>query len=379
MTENMPKKGYNIAVLAAQFNPRLNYWENVCPETLAQEGHKVCVFAPLRFLDGTIGQEEEDQRRSFRVVRAKQVLKIGKTLFPFDLRVLAAIRAFQPDVAIISAPLLGPGYFWMKALRKECKRIVVFSELRQHRRGRAVSRWIKRWWAKRLLQSADIIYSVTRETTEILREWGGTGVVGRIQTGTLAVDPQAFSSRGQTPSELLKFRERFERIAVMVTRVRKGKGIERFFGEIARFLAAHPNFGFVLAGLDAGSASERLRRIVYESQVRDQVLLLPQLESHEVGDIFRMAEFSVWISVSVGIYHSLFCGCPAVLWRRVQADHIVFDGLNGIWFENWDGGAEAMNRAATVFWNREEIATSIRHAEASRVLPALLESAMRVS
>ena len=114
--------------------------------------------------------------------------------------------------------------------------------------------------------------------------------------------------------------------------------------------------------------------MVAESECKDQILLLNQVSSGVVGEIFRSSKFSLWNGVSIGLYHSLSSGCPAVIWsKRGSAEHLIKHKLNGFWYDEYVQIPAVLEEVATHSWDRELIKESVKHANSPTYFQAALD------
>ena len=362
-----------IALIPAMFDPRLAYQENVMGEALARLGHRVEVFAHRAVNTGRPLTEDGDRECPFPVHRARRVLSLGGTRLPLDSALVRRLREFDPEVALLLAPLQGMGWALMRKLPAACRVVSSFSDLPLHRGKSRWSNVIKKWWARQVFRRSALVLPVTEQTTALLREWGGSLLDGKLRPFGLLLDLQLLA-RPLVPAAVAALRTKVQTYGAMVTRVKKEKGIVAFFGRIAEFLAAHPAAGFVLGGLDDNEASGELRAAVAASPHADRVVLLPLLSLAEIAGVFGGAAFTVWTEASIGLYHSLHCGCPIVLWSgKGSAEHLLQDGGNGFWMQSLDEGAEVMSRALRHPWDRAAVTGTVAAYDADKAMPRLLD------
>jgi glycosyltransferase involved in cell wall biosynthesis len=354
-----------IAIIATHFQAHLSYLENVLCDALVRQGHEVRVFTASN-------RGERDDTLAVTVVRSNRVLRIGQTVLAYDPDIGKRILEFDPQIAFLPAPLHGLGWAWMKYLPQKCRVASAFSDLPWHRRSHPVKAWIKRRWARSIVRRSSIVLAITPETSDLLRTWCGDLLKNKLRHTGLIVDLTRPPDLAHLPDELIPLRDRYATFGALITRVTPEKDLAGFFGQIEQFLQTHPDVGFVIGGLDDGRASEELRRAVARSQSADRCVLLPMLCEKQIRAAFSIAAFSVWNSVSIGIYHSLACGCPAVLWSGQVSKHLIENGRNGFWFHRMDEAGGAMSKAMTFAWNRNEVTESVAGADADTVTAALV-------
>ena len=365
--------GLRIALIPAMFDPRLSYQENVMGETLVRLGHRVEVFTHGAVNTDRPVTEECDRQCPFPIHRAKRVLRFGGTKLPLDRTLVRRLREFDPQVALLLAPLQGPGWMLMRKLPAACRVISSYSDIPLHREKGGWQNVIKKWWARQVFRRSAIVLSVTEQTTALLREWGGSLLEGKLQTFGLLLDLQRLA-RPELPAAVAALQTRVGVFGAMVTRVKPEKNLVGFFGRISEFLAAHPESGFVLGGLDDNEASGDLRAAVAASPHADRIVLLPLLSLSEIAGVFSRAAFTVWTEASIGLYHSLHCGCPIVLWSgKGSAEHLLQDGVNGYWMRTLEEGAPVMSRALSHSWDRSAVAATVAAYDADKAMPRLLD------
>ncbi len=367
-------RAVRVAVIPPQFDPALNYQENVCANALHRAGYEVSVFTSWFGIERARRGAGPDPAAPFPVHRARRVLRFRETQLPLDPGTAREIRRYDPEVVFLMAPLHGLGWAWMKLLPPTSKIGAFFSDIPWHRRNAKVRSWIKRRMARSVFERVDRVYPVTRQTAELLEAWGGPEVVPKLQPAGLAVDFRSLEGTYDLPDEVVALRGRVERMGAVVTRVTPEKALHLFFSHIERYLTQHGRDGFVIAGLGDDAPSQLLRDAVAASGVRDRVSLLGALPGTGVGALFRCADFSVWNSVSIGIYHSLASRCPAVVYsRRGSAENLVEEGVNGMWFDAHEDAPEVIGRARDFDWDGERIRRSVGSADADKVFPGLVE------
>lgn len=367
-----------MALIPAGFDPRLNYQEVVFAQALHRMGHDVTVFTTTH---GTLREKTDwtalDAALPFPVVRSARVLAVKSTHFPWDWTMRGRIRAFAPDLAILLAPVHGAGVCWMKHLPAGCRVISGFSDIPWHRGGKGLVSAVKRRWARKVFRRSSLVLSATVETTALLQEWGGDLLDGKLEFSGLSFDPASLDSKGDLPAAAAELRGRVRKLGAMVTRLIPEKQIDVLFGSVESFLTAHPDAGFVMGGFTDDAESARIRARIGASPVADRCVLLPILTSSRIGDLFRMADFTLWGSVSIGLYHSLACGSPVVLRRGVgSAQHLIDEGVNGCWFDALDDAAGAMARVTARTWDRAALVARVEPFFTDNLLTRLLDRAM---
>jgi glycosyltransferase involved in cell wall biosynthesis len=371
-TRNAGSSSLRVALIPAIFDPRLSYLENAIASALHRQGHEVKIFASEFGARYDTFPLALDESLPFQVYRSGRVLRFKGTQIPYDLKVGTLIREFRPDVVFLVAPLHGLGYMWMKHLPATCCVVSAFSDIPWHRRGRALATWIKKHWARKILRRSSMVMAVTPETKDLLESWTDESVHGKIRMTGLLLDVAPPGDSGTLPEEVDELRQRVRSLAVLITRVTPEKKLDGFFDEIETFLLGAPESGFVIAGLGANEASEKLRQRVARSSTRERCVVLPMLCENQVRAVFAAADLSVWNSVSIGLYHSLAGGCPAVLWSGQVSKHLIREGENGMWFARMDEAADTLLKALRYPWDRPAIKASIAGANADQIVAEIL-------
>lgn len=365
-------KSVRIAIIPAIFDPRLNYLENVIASASHRQGHQIKVFTSEFGSQSQKLSSDSDDGLSFPVYRSKQVFRLRDTQLPYDRRVAGLIRDFSPDVAFVVAPLHGLGYAWIKNLPPSCRVVSAFSDLSCHRDSRVISTMIKKHWARSIIRRSCLVMAVTPETQDLLASWTNGHFQEKIRMTGLLVDLKKSACPEDLPTEVKALRPRVLSMGALITRVTPEKKLDEFFGQIEKFLEHVPEAGFVLAGLGDNEASERLRKRVADSGTRDRCVLLPMVNEKSIRAVFSAAEFSVWNSVSIGLYHSLASGCPAVLWSGQVSKHLIEDGANGFWFSCMDEATETMLKALQYPWDRQKVSASVEGADVGTMIASII-------
>lgn len=371
-----PAGSLRIAVIPSIFDPRLSYLENVLTGALYRQGHEVRVFTSGYGSKYEPLAPEIDATVPFPVYRSNRIFRVKGTQFPYDTRVAGLLSDFDPQIAFVLAPLHGIGHAWLKFLPKTCKVASSFSDLPWHRSTRPLGTLVKKRWARRVFTRSSAVLTATPETRELLESWAGGRLEGKMCHTGLLLDLSKEPDVRHLPEEVATLRTRVRKLGALITRITSEKAIPDFFSQIEEVLLKSPDTGFVFGGLDSGPASAALRERVECSQTAARCVLLPMLDEGAIRSVFAAADFSVWNSVSIGIYHALASGCPAVLWSGQVSRHLVKDGENGFWFADRDKAAETISRAMSHPWDREEIRRSVEGADVNRVAAALVSALM---
>mgnify|MGYP000126015664 CR=1 FL=1 len=366
-------KKIRVAIIPPLFDPALSYQENVCAAALHRAGYEVRVFTSWHGVQELPGGKVAGAEVPFPVHRARRVLKLKDSQLPLDMAIAKEIRDFAPDVALLMAPLHGLGWAWMKVLPAGCRVGAFFSDIPWHRENAWLRTWLKRKMARQIFRRADRVFAATSQTTALLKLWGGDLLGSKLETPGLTLDLSTLQPATPLPESVLALRQRVSRLVVMVTRVTPEKALHQFFSQMERYLKTEESDGCVIAGLGNDEPAQLLRKAVEVSPVKDRVLLLSALDSHQVGSLFRVSDFSLWNSVSIGIYQSLACGSPVVLYSgRGSAEHLIHEGINGLWFHSHEAAPEVMARARGILWDKSIIRHSVASAAADKVYPELV-------
>ncbi len=363
-----------IAILPAKFDARLSYQENNFAHALHDMGCEVCVFtSQYAGAESPASVAAADAGLPFRVIRSARVWRIRQTAIPWDWAMRGRIRAFDPQVAFVLAPNHGTGICWMKHLPGSCRIVVGFSDLPWHRGG--FSTWLKRRWGRRAIRLADKVVTATADTQRLVLGWARSEDTAKIEQIGLTFLPSALEG-GATPPEVAALAGRVRRIIACITRVSPGKQLDLVFNGVERWLMTHHDAGFVMAGFDDGPESQRLRALIAASPVADRCLVLPLLSPAEVGGIFRVAACSVWSLVSIGIYHSLHCGCPVLVREGQDATHLLSNPAAGEWFKDESQLAVALEHLLSQSADRPATSAVVARYHAEKVLTRLLQEVM---
>ena len=139
-----------------------------------------------------------------------------------------------------------------------------------------------------------------------------------------------------------------------------------------RYLTVHPDAGFVMAGFDDGAESRLLQELMEGSPVGARCVILPLLGIAEIGGLFRIASCSVWSLVSIGIYHSLHCGCPVLVRAGQDAQHLLEYPAAGRWFPELQAIGEVLEDLLAHPPERGETSALVERFHARNVLGPLL-------
>lgn len=361
-----------IAIIPAIFDPGLNYIENVFARTLHEMGHEVKVFTSYHGVsESSQSIADRDDEMPFEIIRSKRVFSVAVTQIPWDTSIRRKILDFDPEVAFALAPNHGLGAAWVKHLPLNCCLIASFSDLPWHR-GRFRT-WIKKYWAQRVIRRAYKVITVTKETQQLVLGWAGRQDSSKVERIGLPFRPEDLAS-GIPPAQVAELGKKVRHLIVCVTRVSPTKQLDVLFKGLERHLIAHPDSGLVMAGFDNSVESCRLRAIIEASPAAPRCIILPLLDIAEIGGLFRIASCSVWTLVSIGIYHSLHCGCPVLVRAGQDAKHLLEDPAAGGWFSDYGSIDKALQDLLAHPRNRTDTSKVVNAFEARKVLIPLLAS-----
>lgn len=366
-----------IAILASAFDPRLNYQESVTARTLHRSGYDVRVFtttAPIVRKD--ISYPEVDAASGIAITRTSKFIRIKNTFIPRDPDTVAAIRAFNPDRAILFAPASGIGYHWMSALPASCKVMAFISDLPWHRTSSLMWWLLKRRWLRAVFKRADAVAAVTADTEAMLRSAGGKLLDGKLLMTGLSYDNAIFGDQpAATPPEVLALKARAPRLIAIVTKSAPDKQLDEAITAITSVMAQNPDTGFILAGITDDACGLALRNQIAASPVADRCLALPVLEAPAIKGIFENASCALFSLVSIGIQQALACGCPVILRSGQPASHILKEGTNSSRFDSFSSLPATLLPFLNHPWNRQSIRDSILPWRSEVVLDRLMSFA----
>ena len=376
LRSEMPSR---IAILAAAFDPRLNYQESVSARTLHRMGHRVHVFtttAPI--VREAADWPAVDAASGLTITRTERFIRLKNTTIPRDPEVAAQIRAFAPDWAFLFAPANGAGCTWMRHLPPSTKVVAFISDLPWHRTSRVLWWLVKRRWLRAVFRRADAVAAVTDDTAVMLRDTGGSLLDGKLLMTGLSYDAEIFGDApGIVPPAVRELHGRCPRLVAIVTKAAPDKRLDETFSAVEKVLEAEPGTGFVLAGVGEDACGQALRRQVAASAVADRCVVLPVLNAVEVKGVFETAVCAVFTLVSIGIQQALACGCPVALRAGQPASHILQPGTNAERFADPADLADVLHRMLRRPWDRDAVRESIRPWRSETVLARVMDFASR--
>ena len=353
-----------IAIIPASFNSKLTYNENICADAFHQMGHEVIVYCSKYCGLSENEMIELDRKNKYQIYRMSGVFKIRETQFVYDQSIKIELNRFNPELAILFAPLSGIGYSLLKSIPVGCRVVSGFSDIPLHRENRTPFWFVKKRWVKKIFDRSYRIYAATKQTLKLLEEWGDQNSRNKMILNGLAIDRSVFLTSHTVAADIAGFIDSVRSYSVIITRVIPGKNIDQLYGQIEKLLLNNPTHGFIIAGLLENEDSTKLRKIVEVSGCANRVLLLKQQSIDVVATLFRNARFSLWNGVSIGIYHSLCCSCPVVVWsKRGSAEHLVHEGVNGLWYEDVNMLADTMQAAMERDWDKTIVENSVAQAD----------------
>ena len=353
-----------IAIIHAKFNPSLNYVESVIARELHRQGHEVKVFTTSASMMNTgMTHEAIDAEHGFEIIRARFWLGSLSIQIPLSIRVPLRLKRFRPQVAIALAPHHGPGSLWSYILPKECRLVTGFSDLPNHRHRKFVWKFFKLPMIKSAVARAQSVFAITVETKHFLTEQLGAKVGARMEVSGLPYDhhefyPNANPSIESLPTSLHHWKESGQRVIVLATRADATKNLDDLMTKIRDFLLNNQSWRFAFAGVVNDSDHIRWRSLFSKAGLESKVELMGVVSSVALRQLFQLAQASIWPSVSIGMIHSLACGCPVVISSEVSYSHFLLTDENGAIYEPGEI-AEALLKFNRIDSSRREVSDTV--------------------
>lgn len=353
-----------IAIIHAKFNPSLNYVESVMARELHRQGHEVKVFTTsAEMMNGGRSHQEIDAECGFEIIRARFWIGSLSIQIPLSIRVPWRLKKFRPQLAIALAPHHGPGSLWKYILPEKCRFVTGFSDLPKHRHRKFVWKFFKLPMIRAAIKRAQSVIAITVETKHFLTEQLGEKLGARMSVSGLPYDHHAFylceHPTGKYVSEQVRqWHLAGANIVVLATRADPAKNLDQLLIEIRDFLCQNPSWRFVFAGVMHDADLLRWRALFAECGLEAAVEINGMANSDELRELFQVARVSLWPSVSIGMIHSLACGCPVVISSEVTHSHFQFSDANGIIYFSGKV-AEALLKFQGFFINRQEVSASV--------------------
>jgi glycosyltransferase involved in cell wall biosynthesis len=353
-----------IAIIHAKFNPSLNYVESVIARELHRQGHEVKVFTTsAAMMNAGRSHEAIDAEYGFEIIRARFWLGSLSIQIPLSFRVPLRLKRFRPQVAIALAPHHGPGSLWSYILPKECRLVTGFSDLPKHRHRKFVWKFFKLPMIKAVVSRAQSVIAITAETKHFLTEQLGEKLGARMLVSGLPYDHHAFYPSAHSSERYVSARVKQEHlseanIVVLATRADPAKNLDQLLVEIRDFLIQSPTWRFVFVGVMNDFDLLRWRALFAESGLESAVEINGMVSSDALREIFQVARVSLWPSVSIGMIHSLACGCPVVIASGVTHSHFMFSEASVAMYSSGKV-AQALLKFQGNVTNRQEVSASV--------------------
>jgi glycosyltransferase involved in cell wall biosynthesis len=356
-----------IAILASAYDDSLSYIENVFAREAAKMGAEVKVF--------TTPGGSEPPSKTIKVIRLQRSLKFGKTVVPRDPGILELIQNFAPHAALLFAPLQGVGYFLHKHLPPNCRVGAWFSDIPKHRENKWLSRYIKARWARILFNNVHRVYSSTPQTSALLRSWDKIGhLAKKLRQPGLCYEADSLDQYYPLDKSLEDFFRSHTRVALMLSLIIPGKPLREVKDGLEAFLEQNPDAGLLFVGGSDNESTALLLEHVQSSKHSNQIMVHNKVSNNLIGSLFRRAFCSVWSGVSIGIYHSLYCGCPVLVHRhRGSAEHLVKEGVTGFYYDTFGDLSEKLAVVAASAFDPIEMREIVSFARADMVMPSLIK------
>ena len=296
-----------------------------------------------------------------RIAAAQGISVVGlpvrrwrSTLFPKGGHEKVRRLASTHDCAVIAAPNLGFGYFYVKDLAN-LPLALCFGETRDFRDTNPwYARIIKDRWYRNLFARGQKLVCNQAEALEILREIGLGKHEERAALIGLPFDEDVFHYDPLLAAPGAGHQKRL----VTVTRTGGGsdKPVTGWVAPVLEFLRRRPDWRYRFVGLETDSPSARLlHELVEASGVKDRVELRPLLPASEIVRSYHDSDIALFFRPTIGIQQAMGTGLPVVLPRsRSSMRHLVTEGYNGFWYESLDQLPEALEHAAANAGERRE-------------------------
>ncbi|HWB05467.1 MAG TPA: glycosyltransferase [Verrucomicrobiales bacterium] len=350
----MPKP--RIIVASATFDERSGYLEVVFARALGRLGCEVLVVA------AHVHEDTPPEKRPYRIWRVEKFILMRETVVaPQGLDRL--VKDFKPDAAFLLAPIHGLSYALLRHLPAACKVIPVFADLTvsdTRRRGRwllgprgiPIVKWlIKDRWYRNLMSRADLIYPITNETERILAEIDPENVRKKSWKCGLAVDSSDFGFNPAMREPTSGWKE-----LVTVTTLRPAKAVEDWIQPVFAWLRQNPGWRYTLAGLPPGSKGDAIRPLIEAPDLGDRYRIMGLLKAPEINHLYNNSDLAIWYLATIGIQQSMKTGLPVLLPSNGALEHLVEEGVNGLYYRDLTEVPRKLDQAAAIPWDRERIA-----------------------
>jgi hypothetical protein len=228
-----------------------------------------------------------------------------------------------------------------------------------------------------MIRQSSKVIAATTTTEALLRDWARDEDQYKIERVGLPFQIASLQG-GKAPASVFELAARVDKIIACVTRVHPSKGLDRLFRSVERFLMVNKDCGFVIAGFDESNESRRIRSVISASSVADRCVTLPLLKAREIGGLFRVARCSIWSQVSIGIYHSLFCGCPALVRKGQDALHLLRNPEAGAWFNDLDSIDAVLPSVIDSVYPRSVVSSLVDQYEAEHMITRIVADALKL-
>jgi glycosyltransferase involved in cell wall biosynthesis len=148
------------------------------------------------------------------------------------------------------------------------------------------------------------------------------------------------------------------RIFVLATRADASKNLDDLLVKIRDFLLENQSWRFAFAGIVNDSDHIRWRSMFSKAGLESKVELMGVVSSVALRQLFQLAQASIWPSISIGIIHSLACGCPVVISSDVSYSHFLLTDENGAIYESGEI-AEALLKFNMINPSKRQVSSSV--------------------
>jgi glycosyltransferase involved in cell wall biosynthesis len=322
-----------VALLPVWFDPGLSYNENVWAEEFLSRGHDVRVFIGASKASRADGRAVAGRFPEERIHKSGRSIQFGATSIPLDLKLKRSLRDFDPDLTLVGAVEHGGPYYLLKQVPRRTRISYGSSLLPHHRNSRLLYTLCKERWIRRTVERADLIYTSTLETRELLREICGGSLGSKPELHGLPVAPIWFTGApGRLPPEVCALKSEIPRLIVIAGRPVPVKRFDLVVSEILHYLEGRPDCGFVFAGLGDDSCSLEIRKLVEGHSAASRCCLLPLVDTPTLAAIYHVCDATVIGLVSIAVQQAIACGCPVAIPNDRWCAHFVKDGVNAAFY-----------------------------------------------
>lgn len=200
------------------------------------------------------------------------------------------------------------------------------------------------YFSRRILNQTKLVIAPTEKVKQLLNKYQVDTPIDVIPTG---IDTDQFKQE-VNKEKLLQLKQKLgileqDRVLLFIGRIAKEKNI----GELVRYLSKikAPHIKLLICG--DGPFREELEGYINELHLSEQVIFTGMICPQEVATYYQLGDIFINASTSetqgLTYIEALLSGLPVLCRKDASIDHVIYNGVNGLVFTNYEEFKKELN------------------------------------